>query len=322
LVLSKIFVFAQNIYISLFPFWFMPEKITKREKRRIEKQKKRRRYLKITVGVVVGILIVASCAWLVITHSDYLFGNKTPIADAGANQTANVGIPVLFNGTGKDHDGKIVLYEWDFDNDGVYDYSNKTTGSAMHTYDETGVYTACLRVTDDKGATDTDEICVYCVGTIVQIETNKGAIKIGLYDDNVPITTANFIKYVNDSFYDGLIFHRVMDDFMIQGGGFYPDLTQKTPTYPSINLEIKPELKHVDGAVAMARTPDPNSATSQFYICDGPQHSLDENYAVFGQVIEGMDIVRNIASVQTYNENGMKNVPVVDVIIIGVTISE
>jgi len=302
----------------------MPEKITKREKRRIEKQKKRRRYLKITVGVVVGILIVASCAWLVITHSDYLFGNKTPIADAGANQTANVGIPVLFNGTGKDHDGKIVLYEWDFDNDGVYDYSNKTTGSAMHTYDETGVYTACLRVTDDKGATDTDEICVYCVGTIVQIETNKGAIKIGLYDDKAPITTANFIKYVNDSFYDGLIFHRVMDDFMIQGGGFYPDLTQKTPTYPSINLEIKPELKHVDGAVAMARQgedmTDPmyfNTATSQFYICDGAQPSLDGYYAVFGQVIEGMEVVRAIAAVPT-----QENVPVEDVIIIGVTISE
>ena len=302
----------------------MPEKITKREKRRIEKQKKRRRYLKITVGVVVGILIVASCAWLVITHSDYLFGNKTPIADAGANQTANVGIPVLFNGTGKDHDGKIVLYEWDFDNDGVYDYSNKTTGSAMHTYDETGVYTACLRVTDDKGATDTDEICVYCVGTIVQIETNKGAIKIGLYDDKAPITTANFIKYVNDGFYDGLIFHRVMDDFMIQGGGFYPDLTQKTPTYPSINLEIKPELKHVDGAVAMARQgedmTDPdyfNTASSQFYICDGAQHGLDGYYAVFGQVIGGMDVVRAIASVPTQD-----NVPVVDVIIISVTISE
>ncbi len=156
----------------------------------------------------------------------------------------------------------------------------------------------------------------------VTIETNKGTIKIKLYEDKAPITTANFIKYVNDSFYNGTIFHRVIDDFMIQGGGFYPDLTEKTPTYSPINLEIKPELKHVDGAVAMARTPDPNSATSQFYICDGPQHSLDENYAVFGQVIEGMDIVRNIASVQTHTENGMENVPVVDVIIIGVTISE
>ena len=154
------------------------------------------------------------------------------------------------------------------------------------------------------------------------IETNMGTIKIKLYEDKAPITTANFIKYVNDGFYNGTIFHRVMDDFMIQGGGFYPDLTQKTPTYPSINFEIKPELKHVDGAVAMARTSDSNSATSQFYICDGPQPNLDGNYAVFAQVIEGMDIVRNIASVQTHTENGMGNVPVEDVIITGVTISE
>lgn len=300
----------------------MPEKITKREQRIIEKQKKRRKCLKITIGVVVGILIVASCAWAVITYSPYLFGNKTPLADAGANQTADVGVQVLFNGTGKDPDGKIVLYEWDFDNDGIYEYSNKTTGSATHIYNETGVYTACLRVTDDKGVTDTDEMCVYCVGTIIQIETNKRTIKIGLYDDTVPATVNNFIKYVNDSFYDGLIFHRVIDNFMIQGGGFYPDLTQKTSTYPPINLEINSELIHVDGAVAMARTSDPNSATSQFYICDGVQPSLDGNYAVFAQVIEGMDVVRNIASVQTQTENGMENVPVEDVIIISVTISD
>lgn len=163
---------------------------------------------------------------------------------------------------------------------------------------------------------------LYCIDTVVQIETNKGTIKIGLYDDTVPATVNNFIKYVNDSFYDGLIFHRVINDFMIQGGSFYPNLTQKMPTYPPINLEINPELIHVDGAVAMARTSDLNSATSQFYICDGAQPHLDGNYAVFGQVIEGMDVVRSIASVQTHTENGMENVPVEDVIIISVTISE
>lgn len=154
------------------------------------------------------------------------------------------------------------------------------------------------------------------------IETNKGTIKIELYEDKAPITTANFIKYVNDGFYNGTIFHRVIDNFMIQGGGFYPDLTQKTPTYSPISLEINSELTHVDGAVAMARTNDPNSATSQFYICDGAQPSLDGNYAVFAQVIEGMEVVRSIASVQTNTENSMNDVPVEDVIINSVTISE
>lgn len=176
-------------------------------------------------------------------------------------------------------------------------------------------------------------VCVYAYTTkpetktekhnrTATIETSMGTIKIELYEDKASITTANFIKYANDGFYNGTIFHRVIDNFMIQGGGFYPNLTEKTPTYPPISLEIKPELKHVDGAVAMARTSDPNSATSQFYICDGPQPNLDDNYAVFARVIEGMDIVRNIASVQTQTENDMENVPVEDVIIIGVTISE
>ncbi|MBU4189720.1 MAG: peptidylprolyl isomerase [Candidatus Thermoplasmatota archaeon] len=300
----------------------MPEKMTKREKRSIEKQRKRRKYLKITIGVVVGILIVASCAWAVITYSPYLFGNKTPIADAGANQTADVGIPVLFNGAGKDSDGKIALYEWDFDNDGIYEYSNKTTGSATHTYNETGVYTACLRVTDDKGATDTDEMCVYCVGTIIQIETNRGTIKIGLYDDNTPITTANSVSLAQSGFYNGTIFHRVAnldpsspDTHIIQGGGFTPDMQQKTSA--QIQFEYDPDITHVDGAVAMASTGAKVGGTCQFYICDGPQHFLDGNYAVFGQVIDGMDVVRQIASVQT-----QENVPVEDVIITGVTISE
>ena len=134
---------------------------------------------------------------------------------------------------------------------------------------------------------------------IAVIETNKGTIKFELYTDKAPKTTANFIKLANDGFYSGLIFHRVVSGFVIQGGGFYPDGTQKESPYGTIDLEIHPDLVHDDGAVAMARTNDPNSATSQFYICDGPQHFLDEDYAVFGKVIEGMDIVRSIASVET-----------------------
>ena len=136
-----------------------------------------------------------------------------------------------------------------------------------------------------------------------------------LKEADAPGTCANFKKYVNDRFFDGLIFHRVIDNFMIQGGGFTTDLTQKTATYDPIALEISPNLRHIDGAVAMARTNDPNSATSQFYICDGVQSSLDDSYAVFGQVTSGMEHVRAISAVATTTEGGMSDVPVSDVII-------
>ncbi len=136
-----------------------------------------------------------------------------------------------------------------------------------------------------------------------------------LKESDAPNTCANFRKYVSDGFFDGLIFHRVIDGFMIQGGGFTTDLTQKTATYDPIALEISPNLRHIDGAVAMARTNDPNSATSQFYICDGAQTSLDDQYAVFGQVTQGMEHVRAISAVQTTSEGGMNDVPATDVII-------
>jgi cyclophilin family peptidyl-prolyl cis-trans isomerase len=134
------------------------------------------------------------------------------------------------------------------------------------------------------------------VNPIAVIDTSMGTIKVELYEDKVPNTCKNFINYANDGYYDGLVFHRVMDDFMIQGGGFDSNGTKKDTNDP-INLEIHSDVRHVDGAIAMARTPDPNSATSQFYICDGPQSSLDDNYAAFGKVIEGIDVVRAIAEV-------------------------
>lgn len=148
------------------------------------------------------------------------------------------------------------------------------------------------------------------------IETSMGTIKIELYKDLVPNTVDNFIKLVKDNFYNGLVFHRVIDDFVIQGGGHYPNGTIKVSPYGPINLEIHPKAKHVDGAIGMARTSDPNSATSQFYICDGSQHQLDGEYAVFGKVtIESMRVLRNIAAVATTTKYGMPNWPVDDVMI-------
>lgn len=167
---------------------------------------------------------------------------------------------------------------------------------------------------------------------IAVIDTSMGTIKVELYEDKVPNTCDNFIKLANDGFYDGLVFHRVAnlipdkpETHIIQGGGFTADGTPKESPYGPIDLEIDPEVRHVDGAIAMARTSDPNSATSQFYICDGAQSFLDDNYAAFGIVIDGMDVVRGIASVTTGtktlpSDQQMQYWPIDNVIINSITI--
>ncbi len=161
---------------------------------------------------------------------------------------------------------------------------------------------------------------------IALIDTSKGTIAVELYLDKVPNTVTNFIDLANSEFYKNLVFHRVIDDFMIQGGGFKADGTRKESPFGPIDLEINPEVKHVDGAIAMARTSDPNSATSQFFIDDGPQTQLEpggvdaNGYAAFGVVIYGMDVVRTIASVDTTTKNGMQDWPVQDVMINEITI--
>ena len=127
---------------------------------------------------------------------------------------------------------------------------------------------------------------------IAVIETDKGTIKAELYTDKAPITTKNFIELAGSGFYNGLAFHRVEQGFVVQGGDPNGDGTGGSEK--TIPLEISQELKHVKGALAMARTQDPNSATSQFYITLAPTPFLDGNYAVFGKVIEGMEVVEQI----------------------------
>ncbi|MBK9706873.1 MAG: peptidylprolyl isomerase [Acidobacteria bacterium] len=125
------------------------------------------------------------------------------------------------------------------------------------------------------------------------IETGKGTIKFELYEDLAPVTTSNFIELAGRNFYDGLNFHRVEPGFVIQGG--CPLGNGMGGSDKKIQLEVSPNLKHGDaGAVAMARSSDPNSASSQFYITLGPAAFLDNNYAVFGRVTEGMDVVKKI----------------------------
>ena len=155
---------------------------------------------------------------------------------------------------------------------------------------------------------------------MIKLETTKGAIVIEGNETAVPVTAANFLQYVQDGFYDGTIFHRVIPNFMIQGGGFTPDMKQK-PTRPAIINEAQNGLKNKRGTLAMARTNDPNSATAQFFINHVDNANLDYSgprnpgYAVFGEVVEGMDVVDAIAKGKTDIKGMFQDVPVETVII-------
>ncbi len=157
---------------------------------------------------------------------------------------------------------------------------------------------------------------------VVVMETSKGTIRIELNPERAPITVKNFLAYVDAKFYDSTIFHRVMPNFMIQGGGFTPGMSEKDTRAP-IKIESDNGLANLRGTIAMARTSNPNSATSQFFINHKTNGALDKNYprgdgfgyAVFGKVTEGLDVVDAIAAVPTGNVKGHGNVPQADVII-------
>ena len=157
----------------------------------------------------------------------------------------------------------------------------------------------------------------------VTLHTNKGDIRLELYASQAPATVENFLRYARDGFYDGTIFHRVISHFMIQGGGFTPELVQK-PTRDPIPNEADNGLKNLRGTIAMARTNDPNSATAQFFINVEGNPPLDHTgtdssrawgYAVFGAVVDGMSVVDDIRFVETTRVKGMADVPVEPVII-------
>ncbi len=163
-------------------------------------------------------------------------------------------------------------------------------------------------------------LTVLAANPIVEMKTNQGLIVIELYADKAPKTVENFLQYVKDGFYDGTIFHRVIDGFMIQGGGFESGMKQK-PTRTPIENEAKNGLKNAAGTFAMARTQDPHSASAQFFINLADNHPLDYpsrdgwGYAVFGKVTQGFDIVQKIAKVKTGNAGFHQNVPVDPIVI-------
>jgi cyclophilin family peptidyl-prolyl cis-trans isomerase len=155
---------------------------------------------------------------------------------------------------------------------------------------------------------------------VVVIETSMGPIKVELLEDKSPITVKNFLSYVDKKFYDGTVFHRVIPDFMIQGGGFEPGMKQKKTDAP-IKNEAENGLSNTRGTLAMARTNIPDSATAQFFINLKDNAFLNPNprnpagYCVFGKVIDGMNVVDQIKDVETETRQGHGNVPKQDVII-------
>jgi len=165
----------------------------------------------------------------------------------------------------------------------------------------------------------------------VEVKTSMGRFTLELYPDKAPKTVANFLQYARSGFYDGTIFHRVIDGFMIQGGGFEPGMRQKAVRDPIPNeagIALKAGLRNETGTIAMARTPNPHSATGQFFINVKNNAFLDfrdessqgYGYAVFGRVVEGMDTVMRIAKVPATTSGPHENVPQVAVRIESVTV--
>jgi peptidyl-prolyl cis-trans isomerase B (cyclophilin B) len=162
----------------------------------------------------------------------------------------------------------------------------------------------------------------------VRLQTSKGEIVVELDQQRAPETVANFLRYVESGFYDGTIFHRVIDGFMIQGGGYEPGLKRKTTNDPIAN-EADNGLSNEEGTIAMARTSDPHSASAQFFINVKDNDFLDHTaptpqgwgYCVFGHVVEGMETVHVIKRVETSTTRGMQDVPVEDVLIERATVA-
>ena len=160
----------------------------------------------------------------------------------------------------------------------------------------------------------------------VRLATSEGDIVLALDADKAPKTAANFLQYVREGHYNGLIFHRVIDGFMVQGGGYKPDMSEK-PTRKPIALESGNGLSNVRGSIAMARTGDPNSATAQFFINVADNLRLDkadgrDGYAVFGQVVEGIEVVEKIKALPTRAEGMHQNLPVTPVTIRKATVEK
>lgn len=215
--------------------------------------------------------------------------------------------------------GALTLSACSGDNDGdsVADRAADTAESVAESVSD-----SVSNITDEDSAPATTDNG----NPVVVMETSMGNIEIELWADRAPVSTENFLRYVDNNLYEGLTFHRVIPGFMIQGGGYNTDFVEISG-YPAITNEASPELRNERGTLAMARTNVVDSATSQFFINLVDNEFLNQTgtsaqqfgYAVFGEVINGMDVVDEIATVETGNQRQHQNVPVEPVIIESVT---
>ena len=259
--------------------------------------------------------------------------NQTPIAAAKVTGEAVANATTRFDTAGTtDPDGQLVQRTWA--------YGDGQSGiDDSHIYAAPGSYSARYTVTDNAGATATATVQVAvakcsAAGTrqavlspfpTVCAQTTLGEIVLEVYPTETPQTAANFLKYVGDGFYSATLIDRVVRDFVIQGGGFTTGMVAKPPTYAPIPLENQNRLRNWQYTLAMARSSDPNSATSQFYINLQDNFSLDRDpanpspngYAVFGQVISGTATVDAIGRVATGTRSGVADVPTQDVVVRG-----
>lgn len=172
---------------------------------------------------------------------------------------------------------------------------------------------------EEREGTESETVSLMGSSNMVVFSTTMGDITIELFPEEAPTTVENFLSYVDEGFYDGTVVHRVVPGFVIQGGGFTPEMTKKETRAPITN-EADNGLKNVRGSLSMARLPDVNSATSQFFINLQDNASLDHGvqgfgYAVFARVVDGLDVIDAIAAVNTGTQGRMQNVPVEPVVI-------